>query len=88
MFQMKIWDRLLKQSQIMLNMIRPPRLNTKILAHVMLEGTFYYNRTPLKPPGTKVIVNEKPNRISTQAQHGVPGCYIGPPIEHYYYYKV
>jgi hypothetical protein len=31
-------------------------------AHQMLNGTFDYNRTPLAPPGTKILIHEKPTQ--------------------------
>ena len=69
MFPMHLWYRLLEQAKIMLNMIKPPRHNPKISAHAILEGTFYYNITPLAPSGTKVIVHGKPNRRRTWGHH-------------------
>ena len=34
-----------------------------MLAHSKIEGKFDFNKTPLAPPGIKVIVNEKINSI-------------------------
>jgi hypothetical protein len=58
-------------------------------AHQMLNGTFDYNRTPLAPPGTKIIIHEKSNQRRTWDPHGVDGWYLGPPVtEHYRCYRV
>jgi hypothetical protein len=48
----------------------------------MLEGTFDYNKTPLAPPGTKVIIHEKPQQRKTWDPHGTEGWYLGPAMEH------
>jgi hypothetical protein len=57
-------------------------------AHQMLNGTFDYNRTPMAPPGTKIIVHEKPKQRRTWDPHGVDGWYLGPATEHYRCYRV
>jgi hypothetical protein len=61
-FPMHLWDRILEQATITLNLLRPARRNTNMSAHQMLHGTFDYNRTPLAPPGTKILIHEKPNQ--------------------------
>ena len=47
---------------------------------------FDFNKTPLTPPGKKVIVHEKTQQRRTWGVHGVPGSYIGPAMEHYQFY--
>ena len=56
---MHIWDIIMDQAQITLNMLRPSRRNPNISAHEMMEGNFYFNKKLLAPPGTKFIVHEK-----------------------------
>jgi hypothetical protein len=80
---MHVWDRLLAQSSITLNLLRPSRRNPKISTYNMLEGTFNYNRTPMAPPGRKVIIHEKPQQRKTWDPHGTEGWYLGPAMEHY-----
>jgi hypothetical protein len=72
-FLMHLWDRLMAQSTITLNLLRPSRRNLKILAYNMLEGNFDYNKTPLALPGTKVIIHEKPPTLSTCQVRQMPG---------------
>jgi hypothetical protein len=66
-FPMHLWDRLLAQASITLNLICPSRRNPKISAYNMLEGTFDYNKPPLTPPGTKVNSRE----TATTQKHGI-----------------
>ena len=35
-------------------------MNPKLSGYAQLHGEFNYNTTPLDPPGTKIIVHEKP----------------------------
>ena len=42
----------------------------------------------MAPPGTKVLVHEKPSQRGTWAPHGIEGYYIGPALEHYRCYTV
>ena len=53
-----------------------------------MNGQFDYNRTPLAPPGTRVLVHEKPSARDSWSPHGVDGWYIGPALESYGCFKV
>ena len=83
-----LWDRLIPQETITLNMLRPLRRNPKMSAHMELEGAFEYNKTPLAPPGTKVVVHKKYNKRASWAAHGLDGWYLGPEMDHYCCYRV
>ena len=87
-FPLSNWCRLLPQAELTLNLLRPSRLNPKLSAYAQLEGTFEFNRTPLAPPGTRVIIHEKPTQRRTWAPHGIDGWYIGPALDHYQCYRV
>ena len=87
-FPLKLWDRLLEQTQITLNFPLGSRVNPKLSAHAHLFGQFDFNKTPLGPPGTRVFVHELPNARGTWSPHAVLGCYTGPALEHYRCYKV
>ena len=50
-------------------------------------GAFDFNRTPLGPLGTKVIVHEKPSVHESYARHSAPGWYFGPATHHYRCYR-
>ena len=41
---------------------------------------------PLAPPGTKFIVNEKPDICGTWYPHAVEAWYVGPVMHHYWCY--
>ena len=52
-------------------------------AEAMMNGPFDFNRTPIAPLGTKVLVYEKSDVRGTQALHAVDDWYIGPARKHY-----
>ena len=56
--------------------------NPNMSANTEIEGQFYFNKKTIAPPGIKVIVHEKPQQHKTWGVYGVPGCYIGPAMEH------
>ena len=82
-FPMSEWDCLLEQGRLSLNLLRNARLNKTLSSQAFLHGFFDLNKTPLAPPGTKVIVHEKPAQRTSWGPHGVLGWYIGPASEHY-----
>jgi hypothetical protein len=82
-FPMHLWDLLLRQATITLNLLRPSRRNPQISAYQMIEGNYDFNSTPMAPPGTKIILHEKPNKQKTWDPHGTNGWYLGPALEHY-----
>ena len=88
LFPMHLWDRLLDQAVITLNLLRTPTINHRLSAYAQLHGSFNYLATPLGPPGTKVIIHEKPKSRGTWAPHGVEGWYLGPAMDHYRSYHM
>jgi hypothetical protein len=87
-FSMYLWDILLPQEVITLNMLRTSRINPKLSAATHIYGQYDFNRAPMAPPGTTIIAHEIPNRRRTWAPHGQDGWYIGPALEHYRCYMV
>lgn len=87
-FPLHLWDRILPQAIMTLNLLRTSRLNPRLSAEEHLYGTFNFNRTPLAPLGTKVVVHEKPNQRRSWATHGIDGWYIGHAPDHYRCYQV
>jgi hypothetical protein len=87
-FPMHLWDRILPQAVITLNMLRTSRINPKLSAATHIFGQYDFNRAPLAPPGTRIIAHETPVRRRTWAPHGQDGWYIRPALEHYICYTV
>ena len=87
-FPLHLWDKLVPQALITLNLLRSAHINPQLSAQALIFGSFDFNRTPLAPPGTKVLIHEKPNNRETWAAHGVEGWYLGPALNHYRCYRV
>jgi hypothetical protein len=82
-FPAKQWGRLIKQAVMTLNMCRPSRINPKLSAYQQVWGNFDFNKTPLAPPGCKVVVHERAMERGAWACHGIVRYYIGPAMKHY-----
>jgi hypothetical protein len=87
-FPMHLWCRLIPQATTTLNLLRASCINPRLSAEAQLNGAFNFNRTPLAPPGTRVLIHETPANRRTWAPHGVDGWYLGAAPEHYRCYRV
>jgi hypothetical protein len=85
---LKLWDKLLPQAKITLNLLRKSRINPRIVAYAQLNGNFNFNRMPLAPPGTRVIAHDKPDQRASWDPRGVDGYYLDPALDHYRWYQV
>ena len=52
-FPSVVWDKLIRQSQDSLNMLRTSRVHPQLSAFHVLEGQHDFNRVPFGPPGTR-----------------------------------
>jgi len=59
-FPLHLWEHLLPQADLSLNLLCGSRINLKLSAYAQLHGIFNYNNTPIAPPGTRVLVHNKP----------------------------
>jgi hypothetical protein len=80
---MHLWDRLLPQAEITLNLLRTSRLHPQLSAAAHYHGLLDYNKTAFAPPGCKIIANEKPGKRRTWDPHGQHGYSLGPAMHHY-----
>jgi hypothetical protein len=77
------------QAFITLNLLRASRFHPQLSALAALNGNFDFNRTPLAPPGIRVLVHEKPAQRDSWSPHGVDGWYTaGPALDSYRCYTV
>ena len=61
-FLRHLWDILLPQTEMTLNLLRQATDNPAISVWENFNGKFNYNATPLGPLGISVIVHTKPGR--------------------------
>ena len=66
-----------------LNLLLTSRLNPQLSAYLSLCGPFDFNRIPIAPLGTKLLIHEKPETRESWAPHAIDGWYIRPTMQHY-----
>ena len=82
-FPPSLWDRLLPQTEITLNLLRQSNATPTVSAYAHLSGPFDYNKQPLAPMGCAVQVHEKTDKRGTWSYHTVDGWYLATSPEHY-----
>jgi hypothetical protein len=82
-FLPSLWDRLLPQTKITINLIQKSNATPKVLAYAHLSGPFDYNKMPLAPMGSEAQVHEETDKCSTWAFHSVDGWYLFTSPKHY-----
>jgi hypothetical protein len=75
-FPLKLWDKLLSQATITLNLSRKSRINPCMSAYAQLNDHFNFKKIPLAPPVTRVIAHEKPDKRASWYPHGVDGYFL------------
>jgi hypothetical protein len=82
-FPLHLWDRLLPQAEITLNLLRTSRLHPQLSAAAHFHGLVDYNKTAFAPPGCKNIAHKKSGKRRTWAPDGQHGYSLGPEMHHY-----
>jgi hypothetical protein len=82
-FTLHLWDILLQQAEITLNLLQTSRLHPQLSAAEHYHGLVDYNKTSFAPPGCKIIAHEKPGNRRTWDPHGQHGYLLGPAMYHY-----
>jgi hypothetical protein len=81
-FSPSLWDRLLPQTEITINLIWQSNATPNILAYAHLSGPFAYNKMLLAPMEYEAQVHEKTNKWGIWAYHLVDGWYLFTSPEH------
>ena len=82
-FPRHLWDLLLPQTEMTLNLLRQATANPAISAWEYFNGKFNYNATPLGPLGITVIFHTKTGRQRSWDFHGKYGWSVGTLMTHY-----
>ena len=86
-FPIQEWYRLLPQCDIALNLLRSSHRQPNISAYAATFGNFNFNRTPLAPRGTGVLVQETTKQRTSFTSCRINSWYIGPSLDHYRCYS-
>ena len=82
-FPMQLWDKLLPQAEITVNLIRQSNATPTVSAYAHLCGPFDYNKMPLAPMGCAVQVHKKTDKRGTWLYHSVDGWYLSTSPKNY-----
>jgi hypothetical protein len=83
-----LWDLLLPQAELALNLLRQSTLNPWISAREFFHGPFDFNKTPLAPVGCRVLIHAKPVTRRSWDFRAKDGFYIGPALDLYRCFKL
>jgi hypothetical protein len=75
-FPMRLWDRLLPQTILTLNLLRQSNIAPTVLAYQYVHGAFDYNRMPLGLMGCAIQVHKSNERRGTWADNAIDGWYL------------
>ena len=78
-----MWDLLLQQTIITLNLLRQSNVYPYLSAWSHYDGVFDYNTTPMGPLGCKVLIHELVKTRSSWSFHCIPRYYCGLALHHY-----
>jgi hypothetical protein len=82
-FPENLWDRLLLQMEITLNLLRQSNATPNVSAYAHLSRPFDYNKMPLAPMGCAAQIHEKSDKRGTWQYHSVDGWYLYTSPDHY-----
>jgi len=83
-----LWDLVLPQAKLTLNLLRQSTLNPWISAWEFFQGPFDFNKTPLDPVGCRVLIHAKPATQRSWDFRAKNGFYIGPTMDSYRCFKL
>ena len=87
-FPLKLWDKLLPQTGLALNLLRQSNAAPTISAQAHLFGNVDFNRMPLAPMGCTVQIHEEASQRRTWAPHSPNGYYLGTSPDHYRAHRI
>ena len=78
-----MWDNLLIQTELNINLLRQATLNPSMSTWEYFNRAFDYTATPLGPIGCKIIIHTTSNKRKSWDQRGREGFSVGPALQHY-----
>jgi hypothetical protein len=77
-FPMHLWDRLLPQAVITLNLLCTSQISPNLSAYAQIFGQYNFSSNTLAPPGTHCLLHKKPTHQASWTPHTVDAWYVGP----------
>jgi hypothetical protein len=85
---MRLWDKLLPQTMLKMNLLRQPNIALTVSAYQYVHGNFDYNKMPLAPLGCTVQLYESNTQRGTWAEHSTDRWYTGTSTKHYECHRI
>ena len=83
-FPAYLWEDLLPQAELTLNMLRPYGPEPLVSAyHGLFKKPYDFKKHPIAPPGTAAVLFESPAKRASFGAHGIKSFYVGPALDHY-----
>ncbi len=82
-FPMRLWDKLLPQTILTLNLLCQSNVAPTVSAWQYVHGPFDYNKMPLASMGCVVPIHENSEQQGTWAANTIDGWYLQTSPEHY-----
>ena len=86
-FPIAYWCRLLEQCDLAVNIVRPHRQNPRLSAWAAMEGEYFFEATPIAPPGSAMLMQVKPGERPSWGHNAKKAWYVGPCFKHYRSFK-
>ncbi|KAL7487795.1 hypothetical protein ACHAW6_013376, partial [Cyclotella cf. meneghiniana] len=86
-FPLKLWDKVLPQVEITIDLLCQSNATPIVSAYTHFNGPFDYNKMPLALMTCNVQIHEKKEKHGTWAFHSVDGWYLNTLPEHYHMHK-
>jgi hypothetical protein len=83
-----LWDLLLPQAELTLNLLQQATLNPWISTWEYFQGPFDFNKTPLGPVDCRVLIHAKPGTRCSWDFPAKEGFYIGHALDSYRCFKL
>ena len=87
-FLLVLWDLLIPQAIMTLNLLRGSHISLSLSAYTQLNGLMYFTKIPLTPLDIRTLIHEKSGYGNSWTLYAQPGWYIGPAMDHYRHYTV
>ncbi len=82
-FLLYLWDLLLPQGKLTVNLLHQATINPKISAWEHCNVLFNFNKTLLAPLGCRVLIHANPTMHQFWDYRAKQGFYVGPGLDHY-----
>jgi hypothetical protein len=83
-----LWDLLLPQAKLTVNLLRQATIKPKISTWEYFNGRFDFNKTPLAPVGCRVLIHAKPAMRRSWDYRAKQDFYVCLALDHYRCYEL